>query len=80
MKAGLIAVLIIVAIAAVYLLNKGSTVSNPSYQTVPSSKTTQTEEIQNDSDLMSSSTDLDNTDVNTVDSDLNQNQTDASTF
>ncbi len=71
-KAGIIATIIIIVVAGVFFLSRGSSVSNPS--------TSQTQGIQNDSDLTSASTDLDKTDLNSTDSELNQNVTDASTF
>lgn len=80
MKPGIIAVVVIVVIAAIYFLSRGSSVSNPTTQTITNPPTSQTQGIQNDSNLTSASTDLDNTDLNSMDGDLNQNQIDASTF
>lgn len=79
MKAGTIAVVVIVVITAIYLLSRGS-VLNPTNQSTTNSPTSQTQGIQNDSDLTSASTDLDNTDFNSVDNGLNQNDSDASNF
>ncbi len=80
MKPGIIAVVVIVVIAAVYLLTRGNSVSNPYNQSTANPPTTQTQGIQNDNDLTAASNDLDNTDLNNVDGDLNQNDTDTSAF
>lgn len=79
MKAKII-IVVIVVIAAVYLLSRGSSSTKLANQNTPNPSPSQTQGIQNDSGLTSTSKDLDNIDVNSVDSELDQNQTDASTF
>jgi len=72
--------LIILVIAAIvlvggYLFYKGGIMpsgNQPSQQ--------QSNAIQNDNELMSASSDLDNTNVDSMDNQLNQNTTDASSF
>ena len=75
--------LIVLVIAAVvlvggYLFYKGGTMplnNQPSSQVQQQSNV-----IQNDSELMSASSDLDNTNVDSMDSQLNQNTTEASSL
>ena len=73
-------VLVITAIVLVggYLFYKGGAMS---LNNQPSSQVQQqSNAIQNDSGLMSASGDLDNTNVDSMDSQLNQNTTEASSF
>jgi hypothetical protein len=70
-------VLIFVALVLVggyFFLNRGAPSNNQ-----PSSQQ-QSNAIQNDSGLMSASNDLDSTNVDGIDTELNQNDTDASSF
>ena len=76
----IITAIILVVIGAVYFLSKGSSITNPTNQSATNPPSQQTQGIQNDSDLTSASNDMDNTDVNSVDSELNQNDTDVSIF
>lgn len=76
MKSTVIVVVVIMLIGIVYFLSKGSSVSTPIVQT----PTSQTQGIQNDNELTSASADLDNTNLNTVDSELNQSNQDASSL
>jgi predicted negative regulator of RcsB-dependent stress response len=73
-------VLVIAAIVLVggYLFYKGGTM--PSGNQPSSQVQQQSNAIQNDSELMSASSDLDSTNVDSMDNQLNQNTTDASSF
>lgn len=81
MKKTIITVTIVLVIAAIYFFSRGNSASNPANQNTTNNRpSNQSQGIQNDSDLISAATDLDNTDLNSMDSDLNQNDIDASTF
>jgi cytoskeletal protein RodZ len=79
-------ILIVVAIIVLLVLVawsalKGKTTSPTSYQQNQQTSKNANETIQNESDLISVTVDLDNTDIDsTVDPILNQNSADASQF
>jgi len=79
-------ILIVVAIIVLLVLVgwsalKGKTTSPTSYQQNQQTSKNANETIQNDSDLITVTVDLDNTDIDsTVDPILNQNSADASQF
>ena len=74
----IVLVIAVIVLIGGYLFYKGGTMSSnnqPSQQVQQQSNV-----IQNDSELMSASGDLDNTNVDSMDSQLNQNTTEASSF
>lgn len=70
----MITAVILIVIGGVYFITRGSAVSAPTNQSITTSTT------QTDSSLTSALNDLDNTDLNSIDSELNQNDTDTSSF
>lgn len=75
-----IVAIVLVVIAVGYFLTKSNSVTTPPAQTMTNQPSEQTQGIQNDSELTSAANELDSTDLNSIDSDLNQNDTDSSTF
>lgn len=65
-------VVAIVVVAALFFLNQKGTVTQQKAQNSPA--------IQNSDDLNKVSSDLDNTDITQLDTELNQVNTDAATF
>ena len=75
-KVALITIAVVVlAVVGFVVLRKNTT---PSY--IPTAQQNQETSIQNDSDLQSTSNDLDNTDIDSMDIELNQNDIDASSL
>ncbi len=73
----IVLVIAVIVLVGGYLFYKGTMPSGnqPSQQAQQQSNA-----IQNDSGLMSASSDLDSTNVDSMDNELNQNTTDASSF
>lgn len=72
----IVAIIAIVAIAGYFLfVQRGNIATTPS-----NTASTQYQKIQNDSDLNTAASDLDNTDTSQIDTQLNQLSSDASTF
>lgn len=72
----ILAVIVVLAVAGLYLLKGRTTTSPTATNNIPTNQA-----IQSDSDLQSASQDLDNTNIDsTIDSELNKNTADASSF
>lgn len=79
----LVIILIIIVVGlvlSVYLVQRRTNIFPKAAAPTPTytntNQTTQQSSIKNDSDLLGAASDLDNTDLNTTDSELNQNNSD----
>lgn len=80
MQLVIILVLVGIVIAVLLVQQKSNILPKAATPESTINQTDSSQVIQNDSDLTKTSDSLDNTDINIIDSSLNQNDTDSSNF
>lgn len=76
----ILVVLVVGLILGVYLVQQKTNLLPKAAPATPITQLDQTTSIKNDSDLMQASSDLDNENLNSIDSGLNENNSDATSF